>query len=91
MKAIKYIKELNAGIDNTLFLPFSLPIYEYILMPQDGTADFYNFWIKYIQNNGEDLDDFEDKLSPIPIYAVFKNNNNNPPFLFKPINEIKIK
>jgi hypothetical protein len=85
------LDKLNAGIDNTLFLPFSLPIYEYILMPQDGTADFDNFWIRYIQSNGENLDDFEDKLSPIPIYAVFKNNNNNPPFLFKPINEIKIK
>jgi hypothetical protein len=89
MKANKHINELNAGIDNTLYLPYNLPVYEYILMPQDGTADFDNFWKRYIQSKGENLDDFEDKLSPIPVYAVFKNENNNPAFLFEPINVIK--
>lgn len=58
-------------------------------MPQDGTADFDKFRAVYIQSNGKNLNDFEDKLSPNPIYAVFKNNKNNPHFLFKPINKIE--
>ena len=86
---MKTLAELNASIDGTKYLPYNSPIYEYILMPQDGTADFDNFWIKYIQSNGENLNDFDDKLSPNPIYAVFKNDNKHPAFLFKPINEIK--
>ena len=58
-------------------------------MPQDETVEFYNFRTIYIQRNGKNLDDFEEKLSHNPIYAVFKNENNNPPFLFQPINVIK--
>jgi len=86
---MKTLAELNASIDGTKYLPYNLPIYEYILMPQDGTSDFDTFWIRYIQTNGKNLDDFKDKLSPDPIYAVFKNENNNPLFLFEPINVIK--
>lgn len=86
---MKTLYELNEGINNTFYFPYNLPIYEYILMPQDGTADFDNFWIRYIQSNGKNLHDFEDKLSPNPIYAVFKNANKNPPFLFQPIGVIK--
>lgn len=83
------LAELNASIDGTLFEPYNLPIYEYILMPQVGSEDFDNFPTVYIQSNGENLDDFKDKLSPNPIYAVFKNEENNPLFLFEPINKIK--
>lgn len=88
MKASE-INKLNTGIDKTLYFPYNLPVYEYILMPQDGAADFDKFRAMYIQSNGKNIDDFEDKLSPNPIYAVFKNENNNPPFLFQPINVIK--
>ncbi len=83
------LNELNTNIDNTLYLPHSLPVYEYILMPNFESTDFDNFRKMYIQNNGKKLEEFKDKLKPIPIYAVFKNENNNPPFLFEPINEIK--
>lgn len=86
---MKNLNELNAGIDDTLYLPHNLLIYEYILMPNCVSTDFQNFRKKYIQNNGENLDEFIGKLESFPIYAVFKNENNNPYFLFEPINEIK--
>lgn len=86
---MKTVNELNASIDITLYSPYGLPIYEYILMPNIGSHDFENFREKYIQNNRKTLDGFKDKLESHPIYAVFKNENNNPPFLFEPINEIK--
>jgi hypothetical protein len=43
----------------------------------------------YIQTNGENLEEFNNKLEPLTVYAVFKNENNNPSFLFAPINDIK--
>ena len=86
---MKTINELNAGIDDTVYFPHNLPIYEYILMPNCGSTDFQNFRKKYIQNNGKNLDEFTEKLESLSIYAVFKNENNNPSFLFKPKNEIK--
>jgi len=82
------LAELNASIDCTLFEPYNLPIYEYILMPQVGSEDFEKFRACYLQSNGKKLEEFKDKLEPIPIYAVFKNKNNNPLFLFEPTNEI---
>ena len=89
---MKTLAELNASIDGAIYLPNNLPLHEYILMPNIGSTDFENFREKYIQNNGKNLGLFEDKLESNPIYAVFKNENNNPPFLFEPINEInKIK
>lgn len=86
---MKTLVELNSSIDGTKYLPYNLPIYEYILMPQVGSEDFDNFWRRYIQSNGENLNDFDAKLSPNPIYAVFKNDNKPQAFLFKAINEIK--
>lgn len=86
---MKILAELNATIDGALFEPYNLPIYEYILMPNFGSPDFENFRKNYIQNKCNNLNEFKDKLESHPIYAVFKNENNNPPFLFKPINEIK--
>jgi hypothetical protein len=82
------LNELNTNIDNTLYLPHNLPIYEYILMPNFESTDFDNFRKMYIQNSGKKLEEFKDKLELNLIYAVFKNENNNPPFLFEPINEI---
>lgn len=58
-------------------------------MPNFGSIDFENFRNNYLQNHGKNLDEFKDKLEPFIIYAVFKNENNNPPFLFEPINVIK--
>jgi hypothetical protein len=86
---MKTLAELNSSIDGTIYLPYNLPIYEYILMPQVGSEDFDNFRISYIQSNVKNLNEFKDKLESHPIYAVFKNEENNPPFNFKPINEIK--
>lgn len=86
---MKTLYELNASIDDTFYLPHNLQVYEYILMPQFGSEDFDNFWKRYIQSNGGNLNDFDDKLSPNPIYAIFKNENNIPTYLFEPINEIK--
>lgn len=43
----------------------------------------------YIQNNGKNLEEFNNKLEPLTVYAVFKNENNNPSFLFESINDIK--
>lgn len=86
------LKKLNESIDETLFEPHLLPVYEYILMPNISSNDFEKFRYMYIQNNGKNLEEFNNKLEPSPIYAVFKNKNNNPSFLFIPINEIeKIK
>ena len=86
---MKKLVELNASIDDTLFLPHNLPIYEYILMPNFESTGFENYRKMYIQNNGKKLEEFKDKLETIPIYAVFKNENNNPLFLFEPTNDIK--
>lgn len=86
---MKILKELNRSIDGTLFEPYNLPIYEYILMPNNGSLDFENFRKMYIQNNGKNLEEFNNKLEPLTVYAVFKNENSNPSFLFKPINDIK--
>lgn len=68
---MKILAELNTSIDGTKYLPYNLLIYEYILMPQEGTADFDNFWIRFIQSNGKNLDDFEDELSPNPTLCRF--------------------
>ncbi|MEY2693288.1 MAG: hypothetical protein RIT03_1679 [Bacteroidota bacterium] len=86
---MKTINELNARIDNTLYFPHNLPIYEYILMPNVGSDDFELFRNRYIQNNGKNLNEFKTKLEPSPIYAVFKNDKKHLPFLFEPKNEIK--
>jgi hypothetical protein len=86
---MKTLNELNTNIDNTLYLPHNLPIYEYILMPNFESTDFENFRIMYIQNQGKGLEIFNDKLDSSKIFAVFKNENNNPLFLFEPTNEIK--
>jgi hypothetical protein len=86
---MKTINNLNKEIDDSLFLPHNLPIYEYILMPNFGSPDFENFRKMYIQNNGKNLEEFNNKLEPLTVYAVFKNENNNPSFLFELINSIK--
>lgn len=83
------LKKLNKSIDETLYMPHYLPVYEYIQMPNIGSCFFKNFREKYIQNNGENLEEFNNKLEPLTVYAVFKNENNNPPFYFEPINGIK--
>lgn len=86
---MKKLDELNLKIDKTLYEPHFLPVYEYILMPNIGSDDLENFRKKYIQNYGKNLEEFKNKLEPFPIYAVFKNKNNNPLFLFEPENKIK--
>lgn len=83
------LEKLNISIDETLFEPYLLPVYEYILMPNIGSNDFENFRKMYIQNNGKNLEEFNNKLEPLTVYAVFKNKNNNPSYLFEPINSIK--
>jgi len=84
------LENLNKSIDDTLYLPYNLPIHEYILMPNSGSLDFGAFQTKYIQSHGENLDDFKDKLEPYPVYAVFKTNSQKiAPYYFKPVNELK--
>jgi hypothetical protein len=86
---MKTLAKLNESIDETLYEPYLLQVYEYILMPNIGSPDFENFRNMYIQNNGKNLEKFNNKLEPLPIYAVFKNENNIPSFLFEPINIIR--
>jgi hypothetical protein len=86
---MRTLEKLNESIDETLFEPYSLPVYEYILMPNNGSLDFENYRKMYIQTNGENLEEFNNKLELLTVYAVFKNENNSPSFLFEPINEIK--
>ena len=86
---MKTLAKLNESIGETLYEPYSLPVYEYILMPNFGSPNFENFRKMYIQNNGKILEEFNNKLEPLTVYAVFKNENNNPSFLFEPINSIK--
>jgi len=86
---MRTLEKLNESIDETLFEPYSLPVYEYILMPNIGSLDFENYRKMYIQTNGENLEEFNNKLELLTVYAVFKNENNSPSFLFEPINEIK--
>jgi hypothetical protein len=50
---MKTLAKLNESIDETLYEPYSLPVYEYILMPNFGSPDFENFRKMYIQNNGK--------------------------------------
>ena len=86
---MRTLEKLNESIDETLFETYLLPVYEYILMPDFSSLEFEKFRNMYIQNNGKNLEEFNNKLEPSIIYAVFKNENNNPSFLFKPINSIK--
>lgn len=58
------LKKLNESIDETLFEPHLLPVYEYVLMQNIGSNDFEKFRYMYIQNNGKNLEEFNDKLEP---------------------------
>lgn len=78
------LEKLNESIDETLFEPHLLPVYEYILMPNIGSNDFENFRKMYIQNKGKNLEEFNNKLEPLTVYAVFKNDDNIPLYLFEP-------
>ena len=39
------LEKLNKSIDETLFEPYSLPVCEYILMPDFSSLEFENFGI----------------------------------------------
>ena len=80
------LKKLNKSIDDTIYMPHYLPVYEYIQMPNISSCFFENFREKYFKYHGENLEEFNEKLDCSTIYAVFKNKNNNPPFYFEPIN-----
>lgn len=79
---MKTLEDLNTSIDKTLYLPYNLPVYEYITMPNIGTDDFEMFRAKYIQNFGKNLAEFKDKMDSNIIYVVFEIPNSKIRFEF---------
>ena len=65
-------EQLNRQKAGGLFLPHNLPIHEYIYMPNIGSEEFEKFRRHYIQNQGKDLEKYQDKLEPNIIYVVFE-------------------
>lgn len=69
--AMKSVEQLNKEKDNKKFKPHNLPIHEYINMPPFDSDEFDEFWVHYIQNDGEKLEKYRSNLHP-QIYVVFK-------------------